>query len=282
MRSTFDINKNDVLIKEFSGNVATNSEPIRCNHLMIIVCSQGEMSIEVNYTSYTVRKDMLFIVNPFDIFTCKQCSDDFSCTVLATPPLALSNLIVDVDMSLYDSIKRRRMLHLRAEHLASFTQLTGYMKSVRALVPVDRFNQMAERMMTSFIILLDHLYAELGNTHGGSRECVSRKKELFGKFIHELIDSHSISREVLFYANELGVSCGYLNEICNEISNHSVKEIIDSAVTTRLKYELSYTSKSIQEIADEYNFPSQSYFYRYYKRMTGVTPSDFRKRRAEG
>ena len=282
MRSTFDINKNDVLVEELCGNVATNSEPIRCNHLMIIVCFQGEMSIEVNYTSYTVRKDMLFIVNPFDIFTCRQCSDDFSCTVLATPPLVLSNLIVDVDMGLYDSIKRRRMLHLRAEHLDSFSKLTDYMKSVRALVPVNRFNQMAERMMTSFIILLDHLYAELGNTHGGSRECVSRKKELFSKFIHELIDSHSLSREVLFYANELGVSCGYLNEICNEVSNHSVKEIIDSAVTTRLKYELSYTSKSIQEIADEYNFPSQSYFCRYYKRMTGVTPSDFRKRRAEG
>ena len=282
MRSTFDINKNDVLIEELCGNVATNSEPIRCNHLMIIVCFQGEMEIEVNYTSYTVRKDMLLIVNPFDIFTCRQCSEDFRSTVLATPPLALSNLIVDVDMRLYDSIKRRRMLHLRAEHLDSFTKLTDYMKSVRALVPVDRFNQMAERMMTSFIILLDHLYAELGNTHGGSRECVSRKKELFSKFIHELIDSHSLSREVLFYANELGVSCGYLNEICNEVSNHSVKEIIDSAVTTRLKYELSYTSKSIQEIADEYNFPSQSYFCRYYKRMTGVTPTDFRKRRAEG
>ena len=87
-----------------------------------------------------------------------------------------------------------------------------------------------------------------------------------------------MSREVLFYANELGVSSGYLNEVCNEISNHTAKEIIDSTVSTKLKYELSYTSKSIQELADEYNFPSQSYFSRYYKRMTGMTPSEFRKR----
>ena len=86
-----------------------------------------------------------------------------------------------------------------------------------------------------------------------------------------------MSREVLFYANEVGISSGYLNEVCNEISGHSAKEIIDSAVAARLKYELSYTTKSIQEIADEYNFPSQSYFSRYYKRLSGVTPSDFRK-----
>jgi AraC-like DNA-binding protein len=66
------------------------------------------------------------------------------------------------------------------------------------------------------------------------------------------------------------------------VSGRSAKEIIDSATVARLKYELTYTSKSIQELSDEYNFPSQSYFCRYYKRMTGVTPSDFRKRRAEG
>ena len=83
---------------------------------------------------------------------------------------------------------------------------------------------------------------------------------------------------MLFYANELGVSSGYLNEVCNDISHRTAKEIIDSAVSARLKYELSYSSKSIQELADEYNFPSQSYFSRYYKRMTGMTPSEFRKR----
>ena len=84
---------------------------------------------------------------------------------------------------------------------------------------------------------------------------------------------------MLFYANELGISSGYLNEICNDVSSHSAKDIIDSTVMARLKFELSYTSKSVQELADEYNFPSQSYFSRYFKRMTGLTPSEFRKKR---
>ena len=108
---------------------------------------------------------------------------------------------------------------------------------------------------------------------------MSRKRSLFRKFVKQLVASHHKSREVLFYANELGVSSGYLNEVCNEISSYSAKDIIDTAVSSRLKYELSYTDKSIQELADEFNFPSQSYFSRYYKRMTGQSPSDFRKNR---
>ena len=106
-----------------------------------------------------------------------------------------------------------------------------------------------------------------------------RKRELFKKFIEKIVESYTVSREVLFYANELGVSSGYLNEVCNDVSTHSAKDIIDSAVVSRLKYELSYTSKTIQELADEYCFPSQSYFSRYFKRLTGLTPSEFRKKR---
>ena len=161
------------------------------------------------------------------------------------------------------------------------TKHSFIVKNVHELVPKDKFNSVAVKQLASYMIILNHYFTECCNAKGDYRECVSRKRELFGKFIKALIDSHSLSREVLFYANELGVSCGYLNEVCNEVSNHSVKEIIDTAVATRLKYELSYTSKTIQELADEYNFPSQSYFCRYYKRVTGMTPSDFRKRRSE-
>ena len=62
------------------------------------------------------------------------------------------------------------------------------------------------------------------------------------------------------------------------ITNSAV--ICVASLAARLKYELSYTTKNIQELADDFNFPSQSYFTRYYKRMTGLTPSEFRKERA--
>lgn len=211
----------------------------------------------------------------------KSCSPDFECTVLATPPAVLTAMLADFDMARFDFIRRCPMLTLKEKYLKFFNHSFELLKSVQELVPTDKFNSVAVKQLASYMIILNHYFTECCDTKGEYRECMSRKRELFGKFIKALIDSHSLSREVLFYANELGVSCGYLNEVCNEVSNHSVKEIIDTAVATRLKYELSYTSKTIQELADEYNFPSQSYFCRYYKRITGMTPSDFRKRRSE-
>ncbi|MBR4967992.1 MAG: AraC family transcriptional regulator [Bacteroidaceae bacterium] len=66
--------------------------------------------------------------------------------------------------------------------------------------------------------------------------------------------------------------------IVSYITNLAV--ICVASLAARLKYELSYTTKNIQELSDDFNFPSQSYFTRYYKRMTGLTPSEFRKERA--
>lgn len=284
MKDTFEIDKkskDDVVITDINGGFISVGEPIRCNHQLLILCRAGELSIEKNYTTFTICKDTLLIVTPLDIIMLKSCSPDFECTVLATPPAVLTAMLADFDMARFDFIRRCPMITLKEKYLKFFSHSFELLKSVHELVPKDKFNSVAVKQLASYMIILNHYFTECYDNKGEFREYVSRKRELFGKFIKALIDSHSLSREVLFYANELGVSCGYLNEVCNEVSNHSVKEIIDTAVATRLKYELSYTSKTIQELADEYNFPSQSYFCRYYKRVTGMTPSDFRKRRSE-
>ena len=154
------------------------------------------------------------------------------------------------------------------------------MWQVKEIVAEDEFDKIASLQISSLAVVQQNYYNKYIAKKESAYEYIPRKKELFRTFIKTLVESHSVSREVLFYANELGVSSGYLNEVCNEVSGHSAKAIIDSAVTARLKYELSYTSKSIQELSDDFNFPSQSYFTRYYKRMTGLTPSEFRKKRA--
>jgi AraC-like DNA-binding protein len=223
---------------------------------------------------------MLLVISPLDIVSLKHGSDDFKCNAVVIPTSILNNLFADVDISKYESLKNCRIVLLEDGFYFYFVQAIALLKSAKQLVSQEKFNLVAEKQVVSLIQMLKHYNSTFqSNVRNERKEYSSRKNELFKKFIHELISSHSVSREVLFYANELGVSCGYLNEVCNEVSSHSAKEIIDSVVAARLKYELSYTGKTIQELSDEYNFPSQSYFSRYYKRMTGMSPSEFRKKR---
>lgn len=255
-------------------------EPIRCNHLVLVLCREGSLEIELNYSRYNLLKNGFLIVTPFDIIAMKKCTDDFCCTTLIMPAFLFTPLLHDINIPRYEYVKQNPVTYLREEYLEYVVQVLDILEKARRMVDDDVFDKIAEKQLASLFLAQQDYLRKCGQANNEHLEYVPRKKELFRNFIQSLLKSHSLSREVLFYANELGISSGYLNEICNDVSSHSAKDIIDSTVMARLKFELSYTSKSVQELADEYNFPSQSYFTRYYKRLTGMTPSEFRKSRA--
>lgn len=256
------------------------NEPLRFRNLVLVFCESGELTFELNYTSYTLKENGFLIITPLDILTFEHSSADYASTVLVLPSEAFSPILKDINLLNFKYIKQSPIIQLQNEYLALYKQILSTLWQMKELVGEEEFDKIAGLQMSSLSVVQQDYYNKYIAKKDNGYEYIPRKKELFRKFINHLVESHLVSREVLFYANELGVSSGYLNEVCNEVSGHSAKAIIDSAVTARLKYELSYTAKSIQELADDFNFPSQSYFTRYYKRMTGLTPSEFRKERA--
>ena len=278
MRTTADFSSEDTLLADFGSDLVGLDEPIRCNHIVLLLCRCGSATLEINYTLYSMSQDAFLAISPLDIVTSRQVTPDFRCTALVLPPSILGSVFTSLDIKQYEYIKSYRTMVLKDGYLAFVQQTLTLLETAKGLVPQEKFNKIAEKQVSSLLHVKNHYYQNMTDVKSTGKEYLSRKKELFRKFIQELVSLHAVSREVLFYANELGVSCGYLNELCNEVSGRSAKEIIDSAVAAKLKYELTYTSKSIQELADEYNFPSQSYFSRYYKRLTGVSPREYRKK----
>ena len=256
------------------------NEPLRFRNLVLVFCESGELTFELNYTSYTLKENGFLIITPLDILTFETVSADYLSTVLVLPSEVFSPILKDINILNFKYIKHTPIVYLQNEYLALYKQVLSILWHINELVAEEEFDKIASLQISSLAVVQQDYYNKYIANKEVGRDYIPRKKELFRNFINRLVESHQVSREVLFYANELGVSSGYLNEVCNEVSGHSAKAIIDSAVAARLKYELSYTTKSIQELSDAYNFPSQSYFTRYYKRMTGLTPSEFRKERA--
>lgn len=60
------------------------------------------------------------------------------------------------------------------------------------------------------------------------------------------------------------------------VSGKSAKHWIDEATINAIKVQLRYTDKQVAEIAYDMNFPNASFFCKYFKRLTGMTPMDYR------
>ncbi len=86
-------------------------------------------------------------------------------------------------------------------------------------------------------------------------------------------------RSLPFYAGQLCISPKYLSMLVREATGHSAAEWIDRVVITEAKQMLRFSGKPIQQIAFSLNFSTQSAFGKYFKKMTGVAPSEFQKLR---
>ena len=62
-----------------------------------------------------------------------------------------------------------------------------------------------------------------------------------------------------------------------EISGRTAGEWIENYVTVEAKVLLRSTDLTIQEIASRLNFTNQSFFGKYFKHQTGMSPSEYRK-----
>ena len=104
----------------------------------------------------------------------------------------------------------------------------------------------------------------------------SRNDEYFNQFMSELTKHYMQERSVGFYAGQLHLTPKYLTTLIKRISGLSVSEWIDNYVIIEAKTLLKYSHMSIQEIAYYLNFPNQSFFGSYFKRNTGMSPSQYK------
>lgn len=101
--------------------------------------------------------------------------------------------------------------------------------------------------------------------------------EIYSAFIDTLSENYKTARDIGYYADKLCITAKYLSQVVKEVSGKTALEIIEDYVLTECKALLLSTTMTIQEISDELNFPSQSVFGEYFKRLTGMPPKAYRR-----
>lgn len=129
------------------------------------------------------------------------------------------------------------------------------------------------RSLLYFILIkINRIYSNSYNTFGSLIE--NNHILSFKKMLEENVrERHGVQ----FYANQLGISRTYLNKISKEFLGKTSKELISDRLLIEAKRELLYTKNNIYDIAVNLNYYEMSSFVRFFKGMTNMTPSQFRR-----
>ena len=171
----------------------------------------------------------------------------------------------------FDGHLRDFQLHLAPEHQDYLDQL--HLMLFKHLSQQDSSSQVTLHLVSAFLWYVDQLWSRQEQT---SRESQSREQRLFTDFIQLVSEYAPRYHTIDFYASRLCLTPRYMSTIIRQVSGKSAKQWIDDALVARIKIELKHTDKPVARICDDMNFPNPSFLTKFFKRMTGQTPSQYR------
>jgi AraC-like DNA-binding protein len=95
-----------------------------------------------------------------------------------------------------------------------------------------------------------------------------------------LLDTHiEQEQNITFYADELKITPNHLNKSVKSVTGKTAIQLLNETRLAEAKSHLKHTDKTISEIAYHLGFEDQSYFSRFFKKATNISPMEFRKRK---
>lgn len=268
--------ENYAVYYEVDNALNTSDAPIRVLGLTIGLCIEGEGEVGIGVKTFKFTKNSLMLLNP----------NQYVHSLSSIAPVKI--MAIGCNLELIESIMPKisgflpLLIHNPIESVSQLSdenslEIQEYMRLIgRKLNSVD-----SPLKRTKISNLIQALLCEIIEKHYVSKDGVekpqSRKEEILSKFIIEVLQNFRSERSVSFYADKLCVTPKHLSAVAKDITRHTASELIDHYVIMEAKIMLAETALTIQEISNKLNFANQSFFGKYFKHLTGFSPSAFRK-----
>lgn len=255
-------------------------DPTRVDAIVFFICTKGSAKFSCNLKEYDIDEGSLLLIPPRSLVNRSETSEEHEGFVVFfdTDYLGECNFNLkrftslmmqvtdDVCIKLTDNELQRLLRTASALEALIGEQLTSNFRD-------DVIRSMVETLMYQFCEVFS---VRVENKSSQSEDKLSRQENYFRRFIKELSEHYTERQNVTYYAEKLCISSRYLTTIVRKVSGLSVTDWMNKYLLMEAKYLLKYSEMSIQEIAYRLSFPDQSFFGKYFKQHTGVSPSTYR------
>ena len=242
--------------------------------VVVFVCLKGEGKIVVDMQTISIRRGSIVILLPYSVIQLADISDDTRITLIATGMGFLDKLALSQPVENYvEKIREMPCLQLNENQLEQAKKIYLFVEELYKEATGPLKQEIRSSLLTLLALEIVTLFAE--NKESGNPR-LSRQDQVFRNFTISLAKNVSKHRTVEYYANEACLTPKYFSTLIKKRSGKLPMDWITERTVVLIKFLLLNSDKSIQEISNELNFPNQSFFTRYFKSHTGVTPTAFR------
>lgn len=255
------------------------SHIIRLGGMVVILCIDGEVDIDVNLHNYRLTRNSLIVLGPDSVVNINNLvQTDINAYIF----IISQDFIRDINFEL-NLVATMSMTSNTPPHLQLTDEEVSLMSRYLNLIhyntvdnPDARFVRSISRSLIAAAVYQLMQFVN-SRSERQAKTNLSRRANYVKDFLHLVNLYHRQERGVAFYASKLFISPKYLSLIIKQSTGRSAAEWIDDYVILEAKNLLRFSGKNVQQIAYELNFTNQSSFGKYFKHLTGMSPTKFQQ-----
>lgn len=247
--------------------------PHKVDKVTQVVIASGEISCIVDFYSYTLKAPSMAIFFPGQVIESIEASDDFQGFGMVTSEAFTDSLNLPVSFQERLSYKSNHFYSLNQEGLEAFSNCYKMVESIMKQEEHPYREEIIRHLFSAYYYGLGYY------VHNAQQQksAMTGQQEICEKFISLVAEHFKEHREIGFYADRLCITNKYLSALLKQETGMTALEWIEKYVVLYAKSCLSSTSMTVQEISNELDFPSQSVFGKYFKRVEGMSPKAYRQ-----
>ena len=286
---TYRIGDSDELV--VMENIGTVPSGVVClqNHGVLFLITEGRAQLEYDGHVMQLQKNDLFLYMAHSTANNFMASSDFNCRQIWFSRselwnIDIYNLISVADMS---QLKLHPVVHLSDDDIklcdTYFQLLCSRMKSSTSALTPDIVRSLSGTIMLELLSIMrrnsERAVEEVRQEDPNSS---LHKKRIIDNFIKLVEESDGRIRRVDEFACQLNITPKYLSTILKEVMNRRPSTYIQLYTLKAIERRLRFTDMTMQEIANDLNFPNPSFFGKYCKEHLGMTPLEYRMKYHKG
>ena len=254
----------------------------RIHQIVVVICKSGKLQVVIDGKEYRLAPNDAIVLLPHTVTDSFMASPDVSISAFGFTSAPLERSIHKgkdlVDCMLY--IRSHPVTRLSDEDVELFEAYFSLLK-LKLQQPRRIYHQETMRsfLRSCFLELFSIInrYSRFQPVGG----MVTQSDLLFRRFLTLLQENGGHDRSVVFYAQKLCVTPKYLSSAVKMASGKTALVWIHDFAIENIKQSLRYSTRTIKEIAEEYNFPNASFFGKFVKSQIGLSPKEYRRKQTE-
>jgi len=255
----------------------TFNEPFRSNSFAVIVVQKGSFVFQNNFVKNCMKAKDVYLVTPGSLCELYEMSDDFEFISMGFKKEYLKEQGVFLNAAEIVHLFSTDLVHKFSLNDEEFEDLVFSLKSLKKKINLPATTpHFKDVVRHSFISVLYEILIVYSKYRVFIPVKLNRQEELTTNFLNLLSENFKNEKRVQHYAKELFVTSRHLSQVVKMVTGKTAGEIIDEMVINEAKVLLSSHVMNVSQVADELRFSDQSFFGKFFKKYTGISPSIYK------